>query len=265
MCLRLAALQPQEPDATEGLRLLLDAAERGADLAVLPEAFVRPEPPETEDGPAVSALLAAARALGVALVLPVIVLDAAGKPRNRALVFDRTGRRVGHYDKVHCTRVERDGGVVAGDDWPVFDMGGWHLGVLICHDLSFPESARVLRLHGADVLAWPHVQSGWGDVAWEAVLRARAIDQAVPIVTACYGRPPDRAWRPGQMVGRSGVVGADGTILADAGRYPGVVTADVDPEQPLIKHDFSLAGEHPFWPNVLADRRPETYSRLMER
>lgn len=79
-----------------------------------------------------------------------------------------------------------------------------------------------------------------------------------PLVAASFGRPPARAWRPGQMLGRSCVLGADGLILADADRYPGVITADLDPGQPLLRHDFTRGVEHPLWSDVLADRRPET-------
>jgi len=265
MRIRVAALQPGSPDLAECLALVAQAAARGADFALLPETCLGGAQPEPPGGPRTEAFAEAAARGGIALAVPLLALDGTGALRNRALVFDRNGHSLGCYDKVHCTQGERQSGVVPGDAWPVFDMGGWRLGILICHDLSFPEAARILRLRGADVLAWPHVQSGWGEVAWEAVLRARAIDQGVPLVCASFGRPPDRAWRPGQMIGRSGVVGADGLTLADAGRYPGLTLADLDLGLPLLKHDFTRGGEHPFWPDVLADRRPETYGRLSER
>jgi hypothetical protein len=90
------------------------------------------------------------------------------------------------------------------------------------------------------------------------VLRARAIDNGVYLVSACYGIQPNRAWRPGLTQGRSGIVRPDGLIAAEAGRYPGLATATVDLE-PRIIGPFSGPEETYFWPAVQTDRCPETY------
>jgi predicted amidohydrolase len=153
-------------------------------------------------------------------------------------------------------------GVEPGAEWPVFELDFGTLGIMICHDVAFPESARCLALNGAEVVCWPHVQSGWGDVVWDITLRSRAIDNGVYLLSSCYGTPADMAWRPGMMVGRSGVVGPDGTVLADAGRRPGVVTATADLDQPLLKHNFTYVGDHDFRATMLETRRPETYAAV---
>lgn len=186
-----------------------------------------------------------------------------GAVRNVAVILDRAGEIVGWYAKVHCTQGERVCGVMPGDSWPTFALDFGRIGVQICHDNSFPESARCLALNGAEIVFWPHVQAGWGDVAWDAVLQARAIDNHLYLVAVCYGTPPTQAWRPGMMVGRSGIVAPDGSVRADAGRYPGVATVAVDLDQPRLAHDFTRSGDHPFWADVLADRRPDTYQRLV--
>src|SRR5690606_34731043 len=139
-----------------------------------------------------------------------------------ALVIDDSGAIAGAYVKVHPTRTERQRGVIPGDDFPVFDLGFGRVGVCICHDLSFPESTRVLTLRGAEIIVWPTWGSGWGEDLCYAVIKSRAIDNGAWLVTASFGIQPHLAHRPGMVLGRSGVIGPDGLELASAGRYPGL-------------------------------------------
>ncbi len=64
------------------------------------------------------------------------------------------------------------------------------------------------------------------------------------------------------MVGYSSVVGPDGLVLTNAGRYPGVAMAEVDLDQPRIAHDFTYEGEHVWKTDMLNDRRPDTYTPI---
>jgi predicted amidohydrolase len=201
----------------------------------------------------------------MAIVLPLYRLDEAGRLRNSAVVVDRSGGIAGCYDKVHPTRAEIDPrGVVPGDGWPVFRLDFGTLGVMICHDNSFVEAARCLTLNGAEVICWPHVQSGWGDIAWDVTLRSRALDNGVHLVSSCFAVRGEGAWRPGMMVGRSGVVGPDGLILAETGREVGVATATVDLDRPRLVHSWTRAGEYPYAEELRIDRRPDTYGAISE-
>jgi predicted amidohydrolase len=117
-------------------------------------------------------------------------------------------------------------------------------------------------LRGAEMLLFPHVQRGWGEVDWEIRYRARAIDTGLPILSACYGYP-EGEWMPGKMIGRSSVIGRDGLVLADLGRGIGVLTYDIDLEEKRVtqfffdeKYDRTLA--------VVASRRPELYTELVD-
>ena len=254
------------------LSLMEEAVREGADLVCLPETFqVRGgradskeatfQSADQEGGELALRLGDFARSNEVNVIAPVLGRYGATL-RNVAWVFSRQGELVGRYFKVHCTQSEREQGIVPGDEWPVFELDCGSVGVMICHDNSWPESARCLALNGAEIICWPHVQSGWGDVAWDITLRSRAIDNAVYILSACYGVPEGKAWRPGMMMGRSGTVGPDGAVLADGGRKPGVVSMAVDLDQVLLKHDFTRRGDHGFLADMLADRRPETYAPL---
>jgi predicted amidohydrolase len=128
-------------------------------------------------------------------------------------------------------------------------------------DIEYPEVAQILMLRGAEMLLFPHVQGGWGEVDWEIRYRARAIDTGLPILAACYGYP-EGEWMPGKMIGRSSVIGRDGLVLADLGRGIGVLTHDIDLEEKRVtqfffneKYDRTLA--------VIASRRPELYTELV--
>jgi predicted amidohydrolase len=113
------------------------------------------------DGPTTRHVAEIAEAYRMNVALP-IAASWRGALRNLVVVIDRQGQVVGVYAKVHPTRSERSRGVVPGDDFPVFRLDFGVVGALICHDLSFVESARILALRGAEVLIWPTWWSGWG-------------------------------------------------------------------------------------------------------
>ena len=202
-----------------------------------------------------------ARRHRMALIIPILALIE-GKVRNVAVVFNAKGRVVGHYFKVHCIENERAYGTVPGDTWPVFQVAGARIGIEICHDNSFPESARSLALNGAEVIFWPHVMGGWGGEFMDILLRAPAIHNGVHFVPVCFGCPPDQAWRPGMLIGRSSIIGPDATIIADAGRHPGIALATIDLAAPRVAHCFTRNGDWVWRTDMLNDRRPDTYAPL---
>jgi predicted amidohydrolase len=186
-----------------------------------------------------------------------------GVRRNIAMLLDREGRYAGGYLKVHCIENERDLGVVPGDDWPTFSLDFGRIGIEICHDNSFPESARCLAINGAEVVFWPHVMGGWGELFMDISIRIPAIHNGIYFVPACYGCDPGMAWKSGEMLmGRSSIIGPDATILADAGHYTGLALGRVDLDQPRIAHEFTRHGEWVYRNDMLRDRRPDTYGPL---
>lgn len=184
--------------------------------------------------------------------------------RNLVVFLNRDGNIVGVYAKVHPTRSEQERGIVAGDDFPVFSLDFGIVGALICHDLSFVESARVLALRGAEILVWPTWWSGWGEELCEAVIKSRAIDNGCWLVRAGYGYPSSRAWRPGMQLGQSGVIGPDGVTLSSCGRGIGLAVATIDLDAERIAHSFTWGDEAPFRQDMLADRRPDAYTALVD-
>lgn len=252
------------------------AARRHSQLALLPEKFNMKGLPrdlalgdvtEPLTGESVTAARAAAREFGTALVLPIAGVDEAGRFWNRAVVIDYRGEITGFYDKVHPTRAELTAGYGAGDHFPVFDVAvsprdTVQVGVMTCHDNSFIESARCLTLAGAELICWPHVQTGWGDVVWDITLRSRAIDNGVWLMSSCFAVRGDQAWRPGMMMGRSGIVGPDGFIMAEISRDPGVATATINFDAPRLVHSWSADVDRPFGEELRRDRRPDAYGPI---
>jgi deaminated glutathione amidase len=247
------------------------AGEKGADIACLGETFnilgldLTPESVVllARDGAerAAERFAPIAHRCGMAIIAPVLSAQD-GQLRNLALVIDEGGRTVGRYSKVHCTEKERRMGIIPGDTWPTFAVAGARIGIQICHDNSFPESARCLTLNGAEIVFWPHTMSGWGGEFMDILLRSPAIHNGVHHVPVCFGCPPDRAWQPGMLIGRSSIIGPDATIIADAGRHPGIAVAEIDLGAPRIASCFTRDGDHVWQPDMLADRRPETYESL---
>lgn len=186
-----------------------------------------------------------------------------GKLRNLALIIDREGRRVGTYFKTHLPAPEADAGIVQGEDLSVFELDFGKVGVMICMDIEYPEVALCLMLRGAEIIFFPHVQSSWGEVDWEIRYRSRAVDTGTYLVSACYGVGDEEAWMPGMMIGRSGIIGPDGMILAEASRYVEVLTRDIDLDRKRVSNfHFGRLCERSL--AVRASRRPELYSLLCD-
>ena len=243
---------------------LEEAGKEGADLVCMGETCTGEQLIEDAyTGPTICLVQALAARYQMHVVLPILA-TVEGATRNTALVIDTQGHIVGRYDKVHPTRREMGRGVTAGNDFPVFDLAFGRLGICICHDISFPESTRVLGLRGAELIVWPHWWSGWGEEINLAVIRSRAIDNGAWLVQATFGIQDEKAWRPGMVIGCSGVIGPDGLILSNAGRYVGMAVVTVDLDKPRIAHSFTWSDDDDIRTSILADRRPDAYGPLTD-
>ncbi len=132
---------------------------------------------------------------------------------NTAILLDRSGELVGRYRKLYVPREEIEGGVAPGLDSPVFDTDFGRVGMMICWDAQYVEPAQRLALKGAEVILLPI----WGGN--EALIRARAIENQVFLVTSGYDVP---SW----------IIDPEGKTLAEApgadGKGSGVAVAEVD-------------------------------------
>lgn len=225
--------------------LLAEAAQAGAELAVLPEYFCLMGQRDTDkiavreafgSGAVQDFLASAAREFGLWVVggtLP-LVADDATRVRNSSLAFSPQGECVARYDKIHLfcfdngreqydeARVIERGGTPQCFTLPSRDGHAWRVGLSVCYDLRFPELYRALQ---ADLLLVPSAFTyTTGQAHWEILLRARAIENLAYVAAPAQGGRHEngrRTW------GHSMVVDPWGSVLAQREEGAGVVLADI--------------------------------------
>ena len=170
---------------------LIDLAEKclkdGAELVFFPEAFQYTGCREIKNDPEKLVAVSSAwkeRCSDLAkkynaYVVPWDYEYRDGKVYNSSYILDRNGIEVGRYRKCQLTYSEEIvGGLTPGDEIPVFDLDIGKVGIMICFDNYFPETARVLGLKGAELVLYPL----YGDTLnpqWEIKMKSRAIDNSM--------------------------------------------------------------------------------------
>jgi len=251
-------------------RIVSRCRRRGAGLVVFPEAALGgyvyephlptprleiPPPPELRrDGPEIERL----RKIAGPTVVCVgyTEADEAG-PHSSAVCVSGDGV-LGHHRKVHLPPAER-GAFAAGDGFAAFDTPLGRMGMLICYDKVFPESARDLSLDGAGIIAslaaWPVNRAGpAARVRRDRQVRhfnlldqTRALENQVVWVSANQSGPFGRLRFPGHAK----VVDPDGRVLAATGTREGAAVARIDPACAVSAARGELSH--------LGDRRPTAY------
>jgi N-carbamoylputrescine amidase len=262
-----------------------EAAARGARLVLLQELHTGVYFCQTEDtkrfdqaepipGPTTQELGKLAKELGIVIVGSLFERRAPGLHHNTAVVLESDGSLKGQYRKMH---IPDDPGFsekfyfTPGDQGftPIATSVGT-LGVLVCWDQWYPEAARLMALHGADILLYP-TAIGWDPrddaaektrqrEAWITIQRAHAIANGLPLV-ACnrVGTEPDPSGRtPGiQFWGSSFIAGPQGEFLAQAGiDKPEILVTEIS-----RKHSEDVRRIWPFF----RDRRIDAYQDLLKR
>lgn len=220
-----------------------EAASRGCRLVSFPETvnFIGDRtapggaPPETEDGPTARLLSSLALKHGLYIHGGSWAEKNEGDTRsfNTTLMFGPDGAILAKYRKLHTfditlpdgTQARESDRIRGGDAIVTAKTALGTFGFTICYDLRFPELFRLLTLDGADVIFTPaHFTLQTGKDHWEALLRARAIENSCYIVAAGQtGRTPRML-----AYGNSMVVDPWGTVIARAGEKPGLSVAEID-------------------------------------
>jgi deaminated glutathione amidase len=240
---QLNARDDRAANLAQAERLLIRAADAGADLALLPEYvdYLGPATglpkPESVDGEFGTFFAETARRLGIWVIAGSFHESGPDPERtyNTSLVFDRAGALAASYRKIHLYDVEipgrvsyRESATVApGLDPVVIEVEGLRVGLSICYDLRFPELYRRLAVDGAaELLVVPAAfMLHTGRDHWEVLLRARAIENQCFVAAA--GQTGDHD--PGRTCfGRSMVIDPWGTVLSQLPDGSGMVVADLD-------------------------------------
>jgi 5-aminopentanamidase len=166
---------------------------------------------------------------------------------------------IASYRKVHLPFLGIDMFADPGDrPFAVHDAGGTKVGMHICYDASFPESARALTLLGADLLVLPTNWPTHSECAAEHMIPTRAMENNV-YVMAVNRVGEESGFR---FIGSSSIVDPGGRLLARAGvDSEELLLADINPALARQKRLVRVPGRHEI--DRIADRRPRFYEILV--
>lgn len=294
-----AALQQPASDDLESniastLAGVARAADAGANLIVTQELFASRYFCQTEDhrwfdtaepipGPTTERFAAAAREREVVIVASLFEKRAPGLFHNTAVVFDTDGSIAGRYRKMHIPDdplyyekfyfTPGDAATTAGrsdDGFHAVNTTIGRIGVIVCWDQWYPESARLTALDGAEVICIPTAighhpieKSTAGPAqldAWQTIQRSHAIANGVFVVVANrvgHEPTPDGSGDGIDFWGHSFIVGPNGAFLASAAADEAVeLLASCDLNQ--------IDEQRQNWP-FFRDRRIDAYDGLLKR
>jgi nitrilase len=165
-------------------------------------------------------------------------VEGESKVHNTTLVFDRAGKEVARYRKIHLFDVTSPDGVEykesaavkAGDAVVTYDCEGVTVGCAICYDLRFPELFQALARKGAQVIALPAAfTQQTGKDHWEVLLRARAIETETYMCAAGQTGAHLSGNEKRLCYGHSLVADPWGHVVAKASDGVGIVSTRLDP------------------------------------
>ena len=266
-------------------QLVRQAAAEGGQILLLPELFERPyfcqerryeyyayATPVSEN-PAVQRLSKVAAELGV--VLPVSFYEKDGtRLFNSIAMIDADGTVMGVYRKTHIPDdhyyQEKFYFTPGNTGFKVWDTRYGKVGVGICWDQWFPETARCMALMGADLLLYPtaigsepilEVDSAGH---WQRTMQGHAAANVVPVVAANrFGTEtvtpcPENGGQSSSLCfyGTSFMTDATGAVLTQAPREGDMVLH--------AEYDFAAIREERLSWGLFRDRRPECYGAICD-
>lgn len=270
----------QDPEANlqQLADIIREAGRQGISLLVMPECAVQGYPEdlapgnveqfeyflrtaEVVPGEATAFLAKVADEAGVEVAVglteKLAVGQNAGKLHNTAVVL-RKGEVTARYRKVHTGAWEK---MLwnRGEEFVLTESAIGHAGLMICYDMTFPETARELALAGAETLlvptAWPSNSDAASTIVrgYELFTRARALENQVFLVCSNLVGGPGEGF-----YGHSRVVGPTGEILAES-VGAGIAAAEIDVADGLVE---ARAGSY-YGMVFLRDREEAVYGSLL--
>lgn len=260
-------LAPRRGDSQANTRMVVSAigaaAAGGARLVVFPEATLTGYVFHDRE----SALAAALRPDGAELGS---IADACRSKRVWAIVgtVERSGERLhnslflvgpdgvaGVYRKLHTLCLGVDRFTTPGSQPPpVFDLPIGRIGLNICYDGSFPETARLLKLAGAQLIVLP---TNWPNLHLKREqVQIRAYENHVNYLAVNRVGVEDGV----AFHGGSAAADPEGVLVAEAGDGAGFLHVELDLEEADRNRVVRAEGSYEY--DYVADRRPDAYGRL---
>lgn len=252
-----------QKNADRAVEMVRESAAKGAKIVCFPEMFNTGynfqligdgfhNCGETIDGHTITRLQKVAKECACYVIAPITLeKKVKGVFYNAAVVIDDEGVVLGDYSKHHLWAAERYY-FHAGEDIPVFDTKYGKIGVMICYDAGFPETARILTLKGAELIFMPSAWRIQDWDMWKLNIPQRALENTLYVAGVNrFGNEDDL-----YMFGNSKVADWRGRIIAESKEEKEeIVYAEIDLDQ-LTKARLDI--------HYLKDRRPDSYKLLSE-
>ena len=259
--------------------LVEEAAGRGAQIVLPPELFSGPyfckvEEEElfalarpTPEHPSVLAMQALAKKLKV--VIPTSFFERDGHHYyNTLAMIDADGEILGTYRKSHIPDgpgyEEKYYFRPGNDGFKIWNVAGTKIGVGICWDQWYPETARVMALMGAELLFYPTAIGSEPYDAdldtsrmWRRAMLGHAVSNCMPVIASNrIGLEAECGGEGQRFYGHSFITDEWGDFTAEFGaQETGVLTATID---------LARAAKHRAGMGFFRDRRPELYTRICQ-
>lgn len=265
-----------QENLNKGVAACREAKERGADIALFPEMWstgyrfphdmkALHELAISEESTFIRRFSETAAKLDMAIAITFLE-EHKPKPRNTVCLFDRHGKLVYRYSKVHiCDFGEEDdeGVLDAGEVFLTRDLdtrkGSIKVGSMICYDREFPESARILMLQGAELVLVPNACPM--EINRLSQLRGRAYENMLAIATCNYPSPyPDCNGHSTLFDGviyLPGMPGSRDMCVFEAGSEEGIYIAKLDVDMLRAYRKREVWGRN--------HRRPELYGPIADK
>ena len=274
---QFACTDDREQNLATAERLVRSAAAQGANIILIQELFETPYFCKDHDqrhfaiarpmeaSPAVRRFQELARELNV--VLPASVYERAGNAfYNSVAIVDADGSVLGTYRKAHIPESpgyhEKFYFSPGDTGFKVWKTRFGTIGVAICWDQWFPESARAMALLGAEILFYPTAIGAEPQDAsidsrdhWQRAMQGHAASNIMPLVASNrIGTEQGERWSV-TYYGSSFIADPTGAVVKQADRtHESILTASFDLD---AIRDYRAA-----W-GVFRDRRPELYGPIM--
>ena len=274
---QMSMSEDKKANVAKAKELVTQAHKNGANIVLLPELFeglyfckdmdkkyfswASPR----ENNPLIDEFSLLAKELGVVILVSYFE-KADDKYFNSLVVIDTDGKVMDNYRKTHIpdgAGYEEKFYFKAGDSgFKVYDTAFGKIGVGICWDQWFCETARALTLMGAEIIFYPTAIGSEPEIGldskehWQRVQMGHAATNTVPVVAA----------------NRIGVEKGESCLLTFYGSsfitdYTGAKIAEASRDkEEIIYADFDLeenAKQREYW-GLLRDRREETYKELIK-
>lgn len=216
---------------------------------------------ESVPGPMTELMAGYAKKYNMVIVVPVYEREMAGVYYNTAAVIDADGAYLGKYRKNHIPQTagfwEKYYFKPGNLGYPTFKTRYAQIGVYICYDRHFPEGARLLGLHGAEIVFNPSATvAGLSQYLWKLEQPAHAVANGY-FVAASNRVGTEAPWNIGKFYGSSYFVDPRGTMLA--------VASEDNDELVVADLNLGLIEEVRQTWQFFRDRRPDTYEDMVKQ